>query len=856
MKKRLLTCIALFMVLVLTVPILPFTNSPKADAASSPTISASTKTLMAIGSTFTLTVKNLDSSNVKSAVWYSSNKKIATVLSSRGYVTAVGKGTTWIKVKITYKNKKVKTLGCKVTVKVPATGIAFTNANDTEANNGRHVIEVGESYDFNAKLTPSNANDLITYSFKSSVPSLIKLDSTKGIVTGLKPGYGILTATASLTKAGAATSYVTASINVEIVDKTARVSSITVRDSTTLIVLFDRAIDKASVMGTDNKLNSNVSITAKTNSKGVVANGVGTLTGSLSTDGKTLTVTSTKIFNGLYGIHVSGNIKTTDGINVEDNYKEIEYYDTVPPAYTDYKVDDTGLIVSINFSEPMDFSALSIVDAKLVTNNTTAAMPATLTTLKTKTNYKASADGRSLVIDLTNMTSYDRDKLFAVTVSGIKDMAGNYPRSYPHTIYLATDTAPKAQAALINIVRSNYNTLTATFTRAIQTPGYLYLNNSEMLAGVVDATDNKKVNYTLTTTAQQLTGSVKVSIGYWNAYNVRPTDNSANNLYDRYVDFKTDRTVPTITGYELITETIGTSGTTMSNILKITYNKNITLTAASGTFVAKLVTTNNDIYSNYNVSYTAIAKDNVVSVILDNTQFNEPGSYTLNIPEGFVRDEYLNVNGATTVLVQKGASSSSILPAPKTVGQDPSNASLIYVTFAQKIDKASAETVSNYTIAGVSVISAELMDNTSNGSTVKLTLLSGSIPSATIYPITIRGIRGFNNTYSAMDTFSVIIALNENSGPMISTVKFSYPNTITMTYNEAIYGTASFKVLQNNKDYTSSCVISNNMVIITLSDLPTMGTALVIQPTNSNNIKDAAGNISNDTTRTVIPTIN
>lgn len=853
MKKRLLTCIALFMVLVLTVPILPFTNSPKANAASNPTISASTKTLLGIGSTFTLSVKNLPASNIKSAVWYSSNKKIATVLSDRGYVTAAGKGTTWIKVKITYKNKTVKTLGCKVTVKVPATGIEFTNANDSEANNGRHVIEVGESYDFNAKLTPSNASDLITYSFKSSVPSLINLDGKKGIVTGLKPGYGILTATASLTKAGAATSYVTASINVEIVDKTARVSSITVKDSTTLVVLFDRAIDKASVIGSDNKLNSNVSVTAKTNSKGVVANGVGTLTGSLSTDGKTLTVTSTKIFNGLYGIHVSGNIKTTDGINVEDNYKEIEYYDTVPPAYSDYKVDDTGLIVSINFSEPMDFSALSIVDAKLVSNNTTSAMPATLAILKVKTNYKASADGRSLIIDLTNMSSYDRDKLFAVTVSGIKDMAGNYPRSYPHTMYLATDTAPKAQAALINVVRSNYNTLTATFTRAIQTPGYLYINNGEMLAGVVDATDNKKVNYTLTASAQQLTGSVKVSIGYWNAYNVRPTDTSANNLYDRYVDFKTDRTVPTITGYELITETTGTS---MSNILKITYNKNVVLNAASGTFVAKLVTANNDIYGNYNVAYTAIAKDNVVQVILDNTQFSEPGTYTLNIPEGFVRDEYLNVNGASTVLVQKGASSSSVLPAPKTVSQDPSNASFIYVTFAQKLDKASAETVSNYTIAGVPVISAELMDNTTSGSTVKLTLLNGSIPSATIYPITIKGIRGYNNTYSAMEPFSVIIALNENAGPMISTVKFSYPNTVILTYNEAIYGTASFKVLQNNKDYTSSCVVNNNTVIITLSDLPTMGVALVIQPTTSNSIKDAAGNASTDSTRTVIPTIN
>lgn len=854
MKKHLLKCIALCMVLALALPILPFTNTTKVSAASGPTISASTKTLMGIGSTFTLSIKNLSSSTVKSTAWYTTNKKIATVERNTGYVTAEGKGTTWVKVKITYKNKSVKTLGCKVTVKVPATGIEITNANDTEANNGRHVIEVGESYDFNAKLTPSNASDLITYTFTSSVDSLVKFDAKKGVVTGLKPGFGILTATASLTKAGAATSYVRDSINIEIVDKTARVSSVTVKDSTTMVVIFDRAISKSAVIGTDDKLNNNVSITAKTNSKGVVANGVGTLTGSLSADGKTLTVSSSKIFNGLYGIHVSGNITTTDNISVEDYYREIEFYDTVAPSFKDYTVDDTGLIVSINFTEPMDFSALTVANSKLVANaNTTAAMPATLTLLNIKTNYKASADGRSLVIDLTNMSTYDRNKLFAVSMSGIKDLAGNYPTSYPHTVYLSTDTSYKPQAALIKIERTGINVLTATFSRSIQTPGYIYLSNGEMLNGVVDTKDKKKVNYTLTATATQLTGSQRVTIGYWNSYNVNPNDTSANTQQYRQVDFTTDRTVPVLTGYELVTDI---NGTTTTNIIKLTYNKDITLLAASGTFAAKLITTNNDIYSNYNIGFTAIANANVVSVILNDTQFSEPGSYTINIPEYFVRDEYLNTNAATTVQIYKGASSSSVLPAPKTVTQDPSNASFIYVTFGQKIDKASAELVSNYMIAGVTVISAELMDNTTNGATVKLTLLSGSIPYGTIYPITIKGVKGFNNTYSAMETFADIIPLNENSGPLISTVKFTYPNTLILTYNEAIFGSASFKVIQGNKDYVSSCVISGNTVIITLVDIPTMGTALVITPTATNNIKDAAGNVSTPITRTVIPTIN
>lgn len=812
MKNGIRKVLAVFIIAALILPILTSAGSLTVKAAAAPTLSTTQRSLVGIGSTFTLTVKNLNSSTVQTKKWSSSNSKIATVNPSTGYVTAVAKGTTYINLKITYKNKKTATLKCKVTVMIPATKIVINNATDTPDNNSRHLMQVGEKYDFNVDVTPSNSNSVVTYSINNT--SVATVDQN-GVVTAVSPGFAILTATASLTVAGAST-------------------------------IFD----------SKKKLLNVVDITPKYDANGNPANAVGTMTGVLSSDAKVLTITTTKIFSGSYTIHVSASIASTTGVALQNYYTDVTYKDTVAPYYVNYTVDDTGLKVSINFSEAMDFSGLTIVDAKLNTTSTAnQALPATIALLKGKTNYKVSSDYKSLVIDLTNMDSYDKNKQFTVIMSGIKDLSGNYPAGYTVSAILGTDTTYKPQAQLINIQRTGYNTLTATFSRNIRVPGMVILSNGESIGnGTVDAKDPTKVNYTMSSTGALLSGVQKISIGMWDSYNVNPSDSTGRSFVSYSVDFTIVSARPTIVKSELKMET---NNGTDTYLLYLTYSKDVSLMSQVGSLIAtKIITSNNDIYSNRNLSYTASVQGSIVTVILNSAQFSEAGQYTITVPTGFVKDEYYNTNADESIQITKTATASSVLAGPKVVTQSPVNPSVIYVTFGDKVDEVSAQTVSNYYIPGATITKAELTTNTNAGATITLTLAAGSIPYTTIYPITIKNIAGYNNTYTAMAVYNNTIALNENVGPYLTGVTYT-PNLITVTFNENVKGNPSFEVVQNGSTNAGlavySCSITNNKVEILLTRTPDKGVPLTLKPTTSNSITDMMGNATTITTVGVTP---
>ncbi len=820
-------------------------------AAAKPVMSVTSKTVIGLNQEFTLSVKNLTKSKVKSTGWSSTNKEVATV--SGGNVTSVGRGTATIKCKITYKDGTVITPTCKVTVKIPATAIEITNAKDDISNNSRQVIAVGDSYDFDSVLTPANADNYITYAVSNTEYATV---DKKGIVTGKKPGFVTLTAQANLNKPADYKNLLDSilvlkdSINIEIVTKTAGVTSVELTDTTTLKVTFDKAMNKSTLFNDKNKLLSNITITAKTDSNGMTASGLGTLTGSLSSDGKTLTVTPSGYFNGLYGIKFSNNILTADSEPLMEYYETLSLYDTTPPSFKDFTIDDTGLVVSINFSESMNYSGMQIQNVELVTKNTTAKT-ATISRLSNKANYKASGDGKSLTIDLSQMSSVDQNKQFKIVFTGLKDRAGNYPDNDRITALLATDTTPKSQARLVSLERTDYNTLTATFTRAISVPGRVLLSNGEIITGVISEDNPRQVTYTLDSESAKLSGKQEVNIGFWDSYNVKDSDNSADDYKEVKVDFTINSAQPEISGYELVVET--GSDETVYNLI-LTFDKEVSLLDDEGILSSKLVTADGDVYNDYDIGYTADADDTVVTVILDSEDFGEPGTYTITIPEEFVEDIYGNTNDKTTVKVKNTEGSSTALPGPRLIVQSENDASIIYVTFANQVDEDTAEDLGNYEVEGAGIISAELIDNGSGGATVELTLEPGSVTKSTRYYITISGIIGYHNTYTEMEEYKTRVYLNENVGPEIEDVKYTYPDVITITFDETLAGTASFRVLQNGADLVESSRISGKKIIITLVDRPVLDEEVEIVPTSYNHITDKYGNVAEIASETIVPT--
>lgn len=118
------------------------------------------------GNTTTLKMQNTKSK----VTWSSSNKKIATV-NSKGKVTAIGKGTTYIKAKV-----GKKTYSCKITVQIP-----YFSLNNVTL------------YTKETKLNPLKGTSK-GIKYQSSNSSIAKVDS-KGKITGIKAGSVTITAT-------------------------------------------------------------------------------------------------------------------------------------------------------------------------------------------------------------------------------------------------------------------------------------------------------------------------------------------------------------------------------------------------------------------------------------------------------------------------------------------------------------------------------------------------------------------------------------------------------------------------------------------------------------------------------------
>ncbi len=833
----------MFFCFALIVPAVWGMNIAQVQAATvTPTFSKTQVTLVGKGKTYQSVIKNKVAKS--KYAWTTSNKAVATV-NKNGVITSVNKGTATIKCKITYPSKKTKTLSCKVTVRIPATDIEISNAT---LINGAHRLTLGSSMDFDCIITPANTSDQVYWSIgKGGDKDCIRIDDAlTGKVTALKEGKVTLrvAAAATATKDAADKSIVDDAVIIEVVDPAAikrTVKSVEVKDANTIVAVFDSPVLESTVIGLGGTLSSNIEIVLRSDAKGVKGNDPGTLKATLSADKMTLTITTAKALNGNYGINFTSNIKTTDNIALDSYYKTFTYSDGTGPYIVRTTVDDSGLVAIIEFNEAVNFSDMKVSGAAVV-NSSVAADASTLSLLNNRLNYVPSEDKKSLSINLNPMVVADRNKLFSVYISGIKDMAGNIPATVYVTAHIQTDTTPKPQASVLSVLRTGYNTITATFNRSIQTGGYIIINNGSWIPGVVDQTDTKKVNYTMTSAADLATTGVQsVQIGNWNGYNVNPTDTSANTMRTFTVNFTMDTTPPNLIQYAYDGDT---------NILTLTFNKDVSLTSASGIFSARYSSALDEIAPNTNISYTQVVHtlgNNIIQLKLSNIGLL--GIYTFTVNPGLVYDNYKNTNVAREITINNTSGTSAELPAPYRVYQSTTNPDQIIVEFANKLDKASAETAGNYVIAGVPVIKAELTKNTSDtGATVTLTMAPNSISVTVERPITISNVRGYNNSYGAITSYVTYVEIKENKKPSYAGISYDIATrTVKINFDEPIQGTMTVQVTQTSGSYPSvlphTVSVSGNTVNVILTTSPAAGSLKIDILTNG--ITDLAGNTVN-----------
>lgn len=797
--------------------------------------------------------------------WSSSNEKVAKV-SGNGIITTVSSGTAKIKCKIKYSSGKTMNLYCNVTVTIPATDIKITNASNT---NGAHVMMVGETYNFDSALTPANSTDEVHWSLDSSdneanFNSVRIDDSTKGIVTALRRGKIVLVATAAkeATAKSAEDSYVKDAIIIEVVGPSAEVISAEIVDSKTIKVVFGTEIRESTVINSDGKLSSNIEVARLMDSSGKNAADPGSLTAVLSGNMRTLNITAGNSFNGYYGITFTNGILTTEGAAIYKDYLRLSYFDeasyddndtdtgddtdsddvitdtdTDAPDLTTTTLDDNGMTNIITFSEKMDFSNLQVSNARSASNST-EVQPTTIYFLNNKINYNFSTDGKSILINLSAINSEDYNKAFTVTISGIKDISGNELKNGSIDVNIRTNTAPMAQARPISVIRTSYNTITATFNRSIRKPGSAYINNSGYYEGKVNPDNNKQVIYTISDYDASLTGSQTVSIGFWDSYNVRPDDNFANEMHNFNVYFRTESIRPVLSSYKFNSD---------QNILTLTYSENVSLYSNQGSLSYTMASNQYDDLTGY-FDYSVVSTvNNVVDVMLKNITLY--GNYTFTIPEGFVIDNYRNLSYSKTITINNGIGEDGTnkLAEPYSIHQSDVNHSIIYIEFADRLDGTTALDEYNYNISGASIEEIKLIKNSTDGAIVQLVLVKGSITSSGKYMIRINGIKGYNGANSEMADYSTEINLIENTDPALKSVTYDpvAKDVIRLTFTENITGNIDVNIQERSTGSTISntVTVSGDTATITLSRIPEDGTHLVIYVLD-NSITDLNGNES------------
>ena len=842
MKNRFRKVLAFVLILTLSITLGQIANYQSADAAKNPALNKKKVTINEVGNTYQLRVKNKPE-DAKFA-WSSSKESVATV-TGQGLVTSKGKGTTNITCKITYPDKTSIKLTAKVTVKIAATDVQISNANKV---GNAHYIEVGESFDFNRTLIPSNSSDKTYWVLKDAngqVSEEFATVNSQGVVKALKVGQDnkdvILKLEArtgaNKTKAMDPLNTITDAINLVITGPTLFVTNVKQTESNVVTITFNRPILKDTVIDSKGSLTNAVKVEAKTSSNNVKANDLGTITPSLSTDGLTLTLKTQNRWSGLYYINITSAVTSTNGLSLESYSDDLDLTDNTPPTYVTTTVDGTGMLALLKFSEEIDISKLSVLGID------TAVDHYTRTVIFDLTKYKLSEDKKTLIVDLNGIISTDRNKTIAVKIAGIKDLSGNAMQPWPATVYLITDTSIQPLANLKTITRTSKYTLTAEFDKEIEYAGNLTINNFTRL-GMIDANDKTKVNYTLYESELSNSTALTVTVSGWKSYRA----NSYASSTTRSVNMAVGLSVPQLVSSQLITN--AENGVTTYQLL-LTYSKNIKLVSSTGTINAVFSNANSDVIPLFNIPYTAtVTADNVVNLKLDSSVYQGRGTYRFTIGEFLVYDDYMNYNAAASISVVIDASSNTPYPAPTSVTQNVNNKSQIYVNFANKVDQVSASTEQNYSIGGINPIEAIVYSNSDAGATIVLTFATGAIPFSTSYPITISNVKGHNDSYTEMESYIIYKDLIENSPPTLNNAKLSDVVSIQLNFTEdtgTLTGKPSFTVYQNGVaiplNTSTPYVFAGNVLTINLAQ-PVSTSGLYVVPNANNNITDVYGNVA------------
>ncbi|MGG3892326.1 beta strand repeat-containing protein, partial [Geobacillus stearothermophilus] len=582
-----------------------------------------------------------------------------------------------------------------------------------------------------------------------------------------------------------------------------------------VVVKFNKAIDKSTVIAnaTTGALVPNTITVSRTVADTNANKNVSSVTGSLSEDGKTLTLTAAgaTYFDGTYALTIADSVKSTDGKALTAYAGTFTAKDTVAPSVTGVTFNTVTGNIEVTFSEPLT----AIPDVVRVNGQPIAAANITLS-------------GDAKKITFAKPSSLAAGSSAEIYVAGAQDAAGNSLAPFTGSVTITND-ASALQVTSVTQISSNkvkvvFNKSLASNDATIDGALSAIIDgnvvNANDVTAALDTTDtsNKTVIVTFGgsyTAPNYFYGSSATS----KAVTLVFADNVITDVFGKKLAATTQSVTMTkdVTGPKFVSAKVGTTPGT----IEVTFDEEI-----SSSVVANKITVRKDGVA-LSQPVTAARKgtsngdEKVLVITLNSADLDangklKAGTYSVRLDSGAVNDVHTNKNDIITTSVTKDATTTDLTAT--IANQHNSNSAVpnvFEVTFSEDVTVSSALNPANYTLDGAALPSGTdiYFKNGAANRTVVIELPSNSINigSATTPANAVLGVKNVQtSTGKTVVATSGTVKVKDNTPATLQSATLVGNNILKLTFNENI--SASF---DNIADILDDIQISNGTTTFT-----------------------------------------
>ncbi|MGG0645303.1 S-layer homology domain-containing protein [Sporosarcina gallistercoris] len=562
----------------------------------------------------------------------------------------------------------------------------------------------------------------------------------------------------------------------------------------------------------------------------------GKVSGMLSKDGKTLTITTENVVKGDYTV-VIDQLKAKDGKAIEKFSKVVTVAadKTAPKVLTTEKVNSSQYVVK--FSEPMQ--TLGTITYKDEDGKTIADLKPEFKKGDTEVLFTLPADLKA-------------GKAISAQMVAAKDMTGNLISPNPTDVTFTKGQPDGVAPTVKSVEQLDANKFYVTFSEEL-------VGNPTVTVGGAATTVEKDaenpLKYIVTASSNLTTAQTVIVKDFADLSGEQGTE------YSKVITFTEDLEAPVVTAANIVADSEN-----LQQYAEFTFNKDVNLTSAkvsaTGKHVKNYITTSGLTFAATAIEYKEAGNKKVVRVALkdllkgkDVVDAAYELNYTLSGVKSLSNVELKEKTGQMKFTrVADGTKENTNIVAVKAAEKDADDNNKVIVTFDQEVEGSTATNKANYKIDGAVIEDVTLLP-VANDKTQQavLKLTPGSSTFNGERAMTISNIKALGST-KTMESWVSTITLNENVAPTVGKADLTDTKQITLTLSEVVTGgdALDFEVLVDGKSMATALKVNaavnadTNKAVITLTDALTteqINKGITLKPVDTMDIKDVNGNL-------------